>query len=153
GTDARHSGHIGYLSAEFTQPYATTIGEEVGGSMSSAAAPLSASIQDERLRILGVYHPGAGAAHFIAPTPTNVALAFRSLSAPSTASYNSWNVYAQTYPTGTVQGGVNYSGLSILGVPVFGNGAYPLAGVSFVDVYSCYADASGTRVPALKNWM
>jgi ABC-type phosphate transport system substrate-binding protein len=157
-TDAKHSGRIGYLSTEFTQPYATTVTEEIGSNMVSAPAPLSASIQNERQRLLGVYHPGqtgtSGALNFIAPTPNNAGEAFRSLTAPSlTASYNAWNIYAQVYRAGSVTGGVNYSGLSVIGIPLASLTAYPFTGVSYVELYSCYADPTGTRVPALKNWL
>jgi hypothetical protein len=157
GTDAFHAGRLGYLSTEFTQPYATTINEEIEGTESLAPAPLSASIQNQNQRTLGVYHPGmAGGGHaqnFIAPTPQGAEVAFRSLTFPgTTATYNDWNIYKQVFPAGTVIGGVNYGGLSIIGDPQR-VGAYPLTGATFLDVYSCYADPSGTRVPVLKNWL
>ncbi len=58
GTGSLFAGRIGYLSADFTQPYAQTVTEEIAGVTISAAAPLSASIQNEVQRFLGVYHPG-----------------------------------------------------------------------------------------------
>jgi hypothetical protein len=158
-TDAAHAGHIGYLSADFTQPYATTVSEEIVGITISAAAPLSASIQNEGLRLDGVYHPGQtgadGVAHnFIAPTPDNTESAFGGLAAPQPGgNYNAWNIYAQLYPAGTVAGGVDYSGLSVIGVPLATLQDYALTGTSNVNVYSCYSDASGQRVPTLKNWL
>src|SRR5262249_28152619 len=56
-------------------------------------------------------------------------------------------------PPGTVLGGVTYDGLSVIGVPLRTQNDYPITGASFVEVYSCYSDASGTRVPALTNWL
>lgn len=159
GTGALLAGRIGYLSADFIQPYATTVTEEIGGATFSAPAPLSASIQNEALRLLGVHHPGQtgfdGVAHnFAAPTPGNAAQAFQGLSAPAlTSGYDAWNIYAQLYPAGTVVGGVAYDGLSVIGLPLQSEVDYPLTGASFINVYSCYSDAAGTRVPALKNWL
>jgi ABC-type phosphate transport system substrate-binding protein len=159
GTDAVHAGRIGYLSADFTQPYATTVSEEISGTTLSAPAPLSASVQNETQRTLGVYHPGqtdvnGSPENFVAPTPGNVDQAFRGLTAPSVSgSYGAWNIYAQVYSPGTVVGGVTYDGLSVIGVPLRTQNDYPITGASFIDVYSCYSDASGTRVPALKNWL
>ncbi|MCC8961263.1 substrate-binding domain-containing protein [Bradyrhizobium sp. Pear76] len=159
GTDAFHAGRIGYLSADFTQPYAQSVTEEIAGNTISAAAPLSASIQNEALRIFGVYHPGQTGSvgtptNFVPPTPDNVAQAFSGLSAPSASgSYNAWNIYGQTYAGGTVLGGVDYSGLSVIGVPLVSLTDYALTGASYANVYSCYGDAGGTRVPTLKNWL
>jgi ABC-type phosphate transport system substrate-binding protein len=158
-TDALHAGRIGYLSADFTQPYATTVSEEVAGITLSAPAPLSASVQNETQRSLGVYHPGqtdnnGNPENFVVPTPANVEQSFRGLAAPSlTSSYNAWNIYAQVYSSGTVVGGVTYDGLSVIGVPLRTQNDYPLTGASFIEVYSCYSDAAGTRVPAVKNWL
>lgn len=159
GTGALLSGRIGYLSADFTQPYATTVSEEVAGITLSAAAPLSASVQNGRQRVLGVYHPGqvdtnGTAENFVAPTPTNVAQAFRSLPTPAlTGDYNNWNIYGKVYAAGTVVGGVDYSGLSIIGVPLLTQTDYAISGTSYINAYSCYSDASGTRVPTLKNML
>jgi ABC-type phosphate transport system substrate-binding protein len=157
GKDAKHSGRIGYLSANFTQPYATTVKEDVDGVV-SAAAPLSASIQNELQRFFGVYHPGqtdsnGTVQNFVPPTPTNVEAAFRGLTAPSGGNYTGWNIYAQVYPAGTVVGGVTYDGLSVIGVPLETENDYAITGASNINVYSCYSDATGTRVPALKNWL
>ncbi|CCE11241.1 conserved exported hypothetical protein [Bradyrhizobium sp. STM 3843] len=157
GTEAFRAGHIGYLSADFTQPYATTVSEEILGQTYAAPAPLSASIQNLNQRITGVYHPGqvAGghAQNFIPPTPAGAENAFRSLNFPRPpATYDAWNVYAQVFGPNAILGGVHYDGLSILATAQRA-GAYPITGASFLNVYSCYADASGTRVPALKNWL
>lgn len=151
GTSAFRAGHIGYLSADFTQPYATTVSEEILGQTYAAPAPLSASIQNLNQRIAGVYHPGQQ--NFVPPTPAGAEDAFRSLNFPRPpASYDKWNVYAQVFGTNAVLGGVHYDGLSILAAPQRA-GAYPITGASFINLYSCYADASGARVPALKNWL
>jgi ABC-type phosphate transport system substrate-binding protein len=159
GTDAFHSGRLGYLSVDFTQPYATSVSEEIGGVMFTVPAPLSASIQNETQRTLGVYHPGqvddnGTAENFVPPTPANAERAFRGLSAPSpTSTYNAWNIYAQVYPVGTSISGVTYDGLSVIGIPLLTQSDYPLTGASFLDVYSCYSEPTGTRVPTVKNWL
>ncbi|MBR0897689.1 hypothetical protein JQ616_22285 [Bradyrhizobium tropiciagri] len=159
GTDPRFAGRIGYLSADYTQPYAQTVTEEIAGTTITAAAPLSASVQNERLRLLGVYHPGqAGntgkAQNFVPPTPTNAQQAFANLNAPDiSSSYDAWNLYAQVYPAGTVLGGVTDDGLSVIGIPTQSQIDYPITGASFISVYSCYSDAAGTRVPAVKSWL
>ena len=158
-TDSSKAGRIGYISADFTQPYAQTVTEEIAGTTISAAAPLSASVQNERQRLLGVYHPGqtgsnGRAQNFVRPTPNNAQLAFSNLTAPSVnSSYDAWNLYAQVYPAGTVVGGVTYDGLSVIGIPLQTQSDYPITGASFLNVYSCYSDTAGTRVPAVKNWL
>jgi hypothetical protein len=158
GTDAFHAGRIGYLSVDFTSPYAKSVSEEIEGFVFTAPAPLSASVQDEAQRALGVYHPGmvdsTGTPEtFIAPTAAAADNTFLSVPVPGAFStYSNWNIYGNTYGTGTVLGGVDYSGLSIIGVPLQ-EGSYPLTGASFVELYSCYADPTGKRVPALKNWL
>lgn len=159
GTDSSRAGRIGYVSTDFTQPYAQSATEEISGSVTTATAPLSASIQNEALRIFGVYHPGQSGSigtptNFVPPTPDNVAQAFSGLSAPSASGgYNAWNIYGQSYAAGTVLGGVDYSGRSVIGIPLVSLTDYALTGASYANVYSCYADAGGTRVPTLKNWL
>jgi ABC-type phosphate transport system substrate-binding protein len=158
GTDGFHAGRIGYLSADFTQPYATTVSEEIEGTVFTSPAPLSASIQNQNQRTVGVYHPGmldasGKAENFIPPTPAGAEIAFRSLQFPtSAATYNNWSVYNQVFPAGTVIAGVNYGGLSVIGDPQR-VGAYPITGSTFLQLYSCYSDPTGTRVPALKKWL
>jgi ABC-type phosphate transport system substrate-binding protein len=158
GADASRAGRIGYLSPDFTQPYATTVTESVGDSDDYSAAPLSASIQDEYQRENGVYHPGQAGTFgspqsFVPPTPDTIQSAFAQLAAPAAAaSYNDWNIYAQAYPAGTTLAGVSVDGLSQIGLPQF-QAAYPISGATYVDLYSCYADPAGTRVPALTNWL
>jgi ABC-type phosphate transport system substrate-binding protein len=151
GTDAFHAGRLGYLSADFTQPYATSVNEDVDGDGFAAPAPLSASLQNQNQRVAGVYHPGMLGQNFIPPTPAGAENAFRSLTFPKpTATYGSWNIYSQVFSSGAVFGGVSYAGLSVIGDPQR-VGAYPLTGATFLDLYSCYSDPNGTRVPALKN--
>lgn len=158
GTDGFHSGRIGYLSADFTQPYATTVSEEVLGAVYTSPAPLSASIQNEVQRQTGVYHPGMTDSNgtpenFVAPTPAGVESAWLGLTPPRplTATYNDWNIYSQTYPAGTVIGGVTYDGLSKIGVPSFTKADYAITGASAITLYSCYADPN--RVATLTNWL
>ncbi|WP_298269385.1 substrate-binding domain-containing protein [uncultured Bradyrhizobium sp.] len=157
GTGSLRAGRIGYLSADFTQPYAKTVSEEILGNTLSAPAPLSASIQSQDQRISGVYHPGqavgGSAQNFVPPTPLGAQIAFGNLNFPAApATYNDWNIYAQVYGPSAIFGGVSYAGRSVIATPQ-GAGAYPITGASFLDVYSCYADPSGTRVPALTNWL
>ncbi|WP_162001190.1 hypothetical protein, partial [Escherichia coli] len=52
GTDPRFAGRIGYLSADFTQPYTTQVG--------TIAAPRSAALSNEQLRSAGTYVPSHG---------------------------------------------------------------------------------------------
>jgi ABC-type phosphate transport system substrate-binding protein len=154
GTGPLLAGRIGYLSADFTQPYAQTVTEEIAGVTISATAPLSASIQNEVLRLFGTYHPGQNGLNFAPPTPDNVAEAFSGLTPPTVGvSYTAWNIYGQRYGAGTVVGGVDYSGVSVIGVPIVTPNDYALTGASYANVYSCYSDASGTRVPTLKNYL
>ncbi|WP_315833194.1 substrate-binding domain-containing protein [Bradyrhizobium prioriisuperbiae] len=159
GTGSLLAGRIGYLSVDFTQPYAQTVTEEIAGVTISAPAPLSASVQNEVQRIFGVYHPGQTgldgvAANFVAPTPTNAAQAFSGLVAPGpNSNHNAWNIYGQVYASGSVAGGVTYDGLSVIGIPLQTETDYPLTGASYVNVYSCYSDTTGARVPAVKNWL
>jgi ABC-type phosphate transport system substrate-binding protein len=158
GTGAARAGRIGYLSPDFTQPYATSITEAVLGIDMSAAAPLSASIQDENQRENGVYHPGQAGSFgspqaFVPPTPDATQAAFSQLVAPAVATnYNDWNIYAQTYPQGITLAGVPVGGLSQIGLPI-NQGAYPISGATFIQLYSCYADPTGTRARTLKNWL
>jgi len=158
GTGALRAGRIGYLSPDFTQPYATTVAETVLGIDVSSPAPLSASIQDENLRLNGVYHPGQAGNFgspqpFVPPTPDTTQVAFSQLIPPAAAaSYNDWNIYAQAYPAGRILGGVSVGGLSQIGLPLY-QGAYPISGATFIDLYSCYADSTGARSRAVANWL
>ncbi len=140
-----NSGRIGYLSNDFTKPYSA-----------SATAPLSASIQDEHQRASGVNHPGDSAQNFITPTPLNGSNAWKHITAPAgvpttPATYNAWNVYNQTFASGT-SGGVTLTGKPILPLDTDVS-AYPITGTTFLELYSCYADSTGTRVPALTNFL
>ncbi len=158
GTDAFHAGSIGYLSPDFTQPYASTVTETVAGIDISAPAPLSASIQDENQRENGVYHPGqidsfGSPENFVPPIPDTTQIAFGQISIPTAAAtYNDWNIYTQSYAIGQTLSGVTVGGLSKIALPNR-QGAYPISGATFLELYSCYSDVTGTRVPALKNWL
>jgi ABC-type phosphate transport system substrate-binding protein len=144
--NSANSGLIGYLSNDFTKAYSTSV-----------TAPLSASIQDEHLRSSGVNHPGdsgtlGSAQNFIAPTPTNANNAWKHLVAPAApATYNAWNVYNQKFASGT-SGGLALTSKPILPLDTDTN-AYPITGTTFLELYSCYADAAGTRVPAVANFV
>ncbi|WP_371425219.1 substrate-binding domain-containing protein [Tardiphaga sp.] len=147
------NGRIGYLSADFTQPY-------LSASVASYA-PLSASVQNEALRVAGTYLPaassgGSNAPTFIPPTPAGADVAFGSLTVPAAgATHNDWNVYGQVWPA-TVNGGVTITGLSKLGIPTAAN-SYPIVGTAFGAAYSCYRADGGaivraTRIKDFLNW-
>jgi ABC-type phosphate transport system substrate-binding protein len=146
GNASAKSGRIGYVSADFSQPY-----------FGHRGAPLSASIQNENLRANGVNHPGDKgtfpvAKNFIPPTPNTTGITWKRLKAPPvTATYNDWNVYNQTFTSGS-SGGLSLTGKPVLPLVPDAN-AYPIAGTVFLDLYSCYADPKGTRVPAIKNFL
>ncbi len=133
------SGAIGYLSADFTTPYDATSGV--------VNAPHSASVQNEDQRATNISHPAVGVS-FIAPTPAGADLAYSALTGnatiPNTTDYNGWNIYNYTYASGTL------SGKSILGIPNTTD-AYPVAGTTFIDLYSCYANAA-TDVTNFLKW-
>jgi phosphate transport system substrate-binding protein len=136
------TGRIGYVSSDFTKPYAT-----------SSTAPVAASLQNEDLRSNGVTQPNPVSTTtltFIAPTPDSASAAWADLPAPqSTWTWNDYNVYAQTYTTGS-KGGISLAGkpiLALAGQP----GAYPLSGTTFLDLYSCYNGS--TRVANLRNFL
>ena len=128
-------GAIGYLSADFTTPYAN--------AAVIAGAPNSASVQNENQRENAVYHPANGVS-FIAPTPTNADNAYISLDTYATinttsSDYNNWNLYGYTYPA--TYATALLQGKSILGIPAQAN-AYPVVGTTYLYTYSCYANAS-----------
>ncbi|HVJ51888.1 MAG TPA: substrate-binding domain-containing protein [Aliidongia sp.] len=133
GTARAAAGSIGYLSADFTQPYANA-------TILGTAAPLSASIQDQSQQSVGILHPSQ--ANFIAPTPAGADGAFQTLEAfapvNSTFSNVAWNLYAAVYPTSA---GTTLAGKSILGIPNQAN-AYPITGTTFMFLSSCYSNAS-----------
>lgn len=150
-----YDGRLGYLSADFTQPYLS--------SSVASYAPLSASVQNEALRVTGsgTYLPasssgGSNAPTFIPPTPAGADIAFAGLTVPAAGgTHNDWNIYAQTWPTTTTSGGVNISGLSKLGIPTAA-GAYPIVGTAFAALYSCYRPDSSTttvRVDRIKGFL
>lgn len=146
-----YSGRIGYLSADFTQPYLDFA--------VAAYSPQSASLQNEDLRLAGVYLPPStsGAPSFIAPSPFGADQAFSSLSVPAAgASHNAWNVYVDRWPAGTMFGGVNIGNLSKLGIPTAAD-AYPIMGTAFAGLYRCYRPDGGatvraTRIRDFLNW-
>ncbi|HET6378440.1 MAG TPA: substrate-binding domain-containing protein [Methylocella sp.] len=146
GNKSPGSGRIGYVSGDFAQPY-----------YGAGFAPLSASVQNENLRANGVNHPGDKgtfpvAKNFIPPTPDTTNNAWKRLKAPPvTATYNDWNVYNQTFTSGS-SGGIPLTGKRVLPL-VPDADAYPISGTAFLELYSCYADPKGTRVPAIKNFL
>ncbi|MBR0871350.1 substrate-binding domain-containing protein [Bradyrhizobium tropiciagri] len=157
--DATKGGRIGYVSADFTKPYTTTV--------AGVTAPLSAALQNEQLRIAGVTVPNdtTGTLTFIAPTPGAALNAWSDTRLRATATTWTWadfNIYNNTFvvPTTTtqvIQGGVDVSGLSVLPLNNV-SGAYPLSGTTFLDLYSCYSTTAGVapdtnRVTSLVNFL
>ncbi len=149
-----YAGRIGYVSADFSQPYQLV--------NNVTYAPVSASVQNEAQRVAGLYVPTSvtpgTAGSFVAPTPAAADLAFAGLTAPSsTSTYADWNLYGQVYPTTTtpsltISGGINIGGKSILGIPTTA-GAYPVVGTAFMALYSCYdTTARADRLKGFLNW-
>ena len=130
-----HDGAIGYLSPDFTAPYSAL-----------STAPNSASVQDENQRAGNQEFPTTFS--FIAPLPAAANLAFNALTVPAaSATYNDWNIYAQTYNDGSA-----LANDSILGIPKAA-GAYPIVGTTFVELYTCYNTAAkGTKMVNFLNW-
>lgn len=146
GITSTQAGRIGYVSADFTKPYAI-----------AAVAPDAASLQNEQLRIAGTAIPNTSTSlTFVAPTPAAADAAWSDtrLQAPATTwTWADYNIYNNTF-TGTVtQGGVNVSGLSVLPLTNVA-AAYPLSGTTFLALYSCYSVQTDTaRVTNLKNFL
>jgi ABC-type phosphate transport system substrate-binding protein len=139
-----NQGRIGYVSVDLTQPYTAT--------STTPTAPLSAAVQDEYLREKGVNHPGdkgtlGTAQYFVAPNPASTAAAWTQLIAPTVQTYTAWNVYAQTHVVAPIT-----AARSILATPT-DKGAYPIAGTSFLNFYSCYAPTTTARVAAVTNFL
>ena len=132
------AGFIGYVSADFTEPYAKTV--------KGNPAPLSASVQNYDQISLGKYHPNQ--VKFVAPAPAGADAAFASLGTVATTNdYPGWDLYAQAYPATKKLGSIPIGKMlgagvpvSILGVPNTGS-AYPISGTTFAYVYSCYASS------------
>ncbi|MBG0812607.1 substrate-binding domain-containing protein [Methylosinus sp. H3A] len=146
GNNTTNHGYIGYLSADFVQPNNT-----------ATTSPYAANVQNDYLRANSVYHPGqtiSGAttpSDFAAPSPLGAEAAWAALTVPTTADFNAWNVYAQTFPANTNlpgsplypnPGWVDIGGRSILPL-ASGDGAYPLTGTAYGFFYSCYGAGSG----------
>ncbi|MES5481644.1 substrate-binding domain-containing protein [Bradyrhizobium sp. INPA03-11B] len=154
-TDSSKAGRIGYVSADFTQPYTSTV--------AGVTAPQSAALQNEQLRGAATYVPSHGVAPatqpasltFIAPTPDGAAAAWGDtrLKTPSTTwTWNDYNIYANVFGTVT-QSGVTVTGLPVLPLTNKLN-AYPLSGTTFLDLYSCYnVQADANRVTNLVNFL
>ncbi len=132
---AANAGRIGYVSADFTRPYTTTV--------SGVGAPYSAALQNENLRANSIYLPNTvstNALTFIAPTPAAADAAWNDtrLQAPQTTwTWNDYNIYNNTFTTTVTQGGVALFGQSVLPLTNRLN-AYPVSGTTFLDLYSCY---------------
>jgi phosphate transport system substrate-binding protein len=145
--DTGNAGRIGYVSADFTKPYAI-----------ASTAPSSASLQDEQQRISGVTLPSTTVAGltFVPPTPDSANKAWSDLRLQTpqpTWTYNDYNIYGNTFTTPVVQGGVTLSGQSVLPLTNVG-GAYPLSGTTFMALYSCYNVANdANRVNNLDNFL
>jgi phosphate transport system substrate-binding protein len=144
---AGSAGHIGYLSADYTKPYAIV-----------ATAPHAAALQNENQRINTITIPDAAATTltFIPPTPDSAFQAWNDarLQKPLTTwTWNDYNIYNNTLPSSEVQGGVNVGGRSVLPLTNMA-GAYPLSGTAFMDLYNCYnVQGDANRVTNLRNFL
>lgn len=141
---AASAGFIGYVSADFTNPYATMVTGVLPGETTptTAPAPLSASIQNENERASGLDVPGGNSTdggNFVAPTPTSVDSAWSDggLAVPTGPEYQLWNVYGMTYPAGTTHTNVDVGNRSVLAL-TNRSGAYQLSGTTYLAVYRCY---------------
>jgi ABC-type phosphate transport system substrate-binding protein len=140
GTSAGAAGFIGYVSADFTEPYATTV--------KGAPAPHSASLQNIEQVSKGIFHPKS---KFIAPTSTSVDGAFASLGVVATTNtWAGWDLYAQAYKSTQKVGPISVGSLSVLGIPI-GAPAYPISGTTFAYLYSCYDNTASAT--AVANWL
>lgn len=153
--DSTKGGIVGYVSADFTKPYTTTIAAGV-------TAPLSAALLNEDLRINGTTVPNttSGTLTFIAPTPAGALNAWNDSRLQSTSTTWTWadfNIYNNTFTVTTTQGGLVLFKQSVL--PLTNkNLAYPLSGTTFLDLYSCYSTTAGVapdanRVTSLVNFL
>jgi ABC-type phosphate transport system substrate-binding protein len=164
---AAQAGFIGYVSADFTKPYASVVS---GAGLTNVDPPLEASLQNENLRSSATYVPSSGSSlTFVAPTPAAADAAWNDprLQLPATTwTYADYNIYANNFIPGTtttttttgttivtipvMQSGVDVSNHSVL--PLTNQlGAYPLSGTTFLDMYSCYNGT--TRVTNLRNFL
>jgi len=154
---AANAGFIGYVSSDFTKPYASTI----AGPSGTVNAPYSAALQNEALRLGGGGTPSPSnstSITFIAPTPAGINAAWFDplLNAQipnSSSTYADWDVYGKTYLTPTTRGGITYTNQSILATTNQA-GAYPLAGTTYMAVYGCYAnEARAANVRGFITWL
>ncbi|MCA6120298.1 substrate-binding domain-containing protein [Bradyrhizobium sp. WSM 1704] len=153
--DAAKGGRVGYVSADFTFPYTTTV--------AGVTAPLSAALQNEQLRIAGTTVPDnttPTTLEFIAPTPGGALAAWSDTRLRATATTWTWadfNIYNNTFTATTTQGGLVLFGQSVLPLNNVAGG-YPLSGTTFLDLYSCYSTTAGVapdsnRVTSLVNFL
>jgi ABC-type phosphate transport system substrate-binding protein len=146
------AGNIGYVSADFTRPFTTTV--------AGVDAPFAAALQDENLRGQGIYFPNTVSTStltFIPPTPVAAGAAWNDpliqTVAQSTWTFASYNVYGITFAATTTHTGVTLFGQSVLPLTSV-VGAYPLSGTTFLELYSCYSVAADThRVTNLTNFL
>nr|WP_165421595.1 substrate-binding domain-containing protein [Bradyrhizobium sp. Leo170] len=161
GTGAAQGGTIGYVGANFTKPYTQAVS---GAGLTNVDAPYSAALQNEQLRIAGIYVPDnttPSTLEFIAPTPAGALNAWTDtrLRVPATTwTWADFNIYNTVFGRVT-QGGVSVTGKSVLPLTNRAN-AYPLSGTAFMFLYSCYSLPAGelptdpvNRVTSLTNYL
>ena len=155
GTGSASSGFIGYVSSDFTSPYAITVTD----GTTTVSAPLEASLQNEALRLAGTSVPNTvstAALTFIPPTPGSVDAAWQDATLlaqvpNSTSTYNDWNVYAKNYTANTTRGGITFTTSNSILATTNASGAYPLTGTTFLALYNCYDTAA--RATNLRNFL
>ena len=146
------AGNIGYVSADFTRPFTTTV--------AGVDAPYAAALQNENLRSQGIYFPNTVSTStltFVPPTPVAAGDAWSDSLIQSVASstwtFANYNVYGITFSATTTHAGVTLFGQSVLPLTNV-TGAYPLSGTTFLDLYSCYSVAADShRVTNLVNFL
>jgi ABC-type phosphate transport system substrate-binding protein len=154
GQSAANYGRIGYLSNDFVAPYNPV----------TTTRPHAASIQNDSQRANSIYHPGEPSSgtgvNFAAATPTSANAAFAVLTAPTaTSTWADYNIYAQTFPTGTVLPGTSTSIVGLSKLPLAPSAsAYEIVGTAFGYFYSCYGTgldgvAAATRVTDLVRYL
>jgi phosphate transport system substrate-binding protein len=146
------AGNIGYVSADFTRPFTTTV--------AGVDAPFAAAIQNENLRGQGIYFPNTVSTStltFIPPTPAAAGDAWSDSliqsAAQATWTFADYNVYGITFSNTTTHSGVTLFGQSVLPLTNIA-GAYSLVGATFLELYSCYSvTADSHRVANLTTFL
>jgi ABC-type phosphate transport system substrate-binding protein len=161
-TASAQAGYLGYVSSDFTSPYAINVTGVPAGSTTATTvpAPLEASLQNEGQRGALTDTPDPTSSTqltFTPPAPGNVDIVWQdgNINIPdSMSTYNDYNIYGKTYAaTQPVYQGRTIANQSIVALAEDPN-AYPLAGTTFLALYSCYNDQTrATNILNFLNWL